>query len=39
MSTLVSIKQNTVGQFVCSMRGHHTISNDDEDKLYQCTNN
>jgi transcription elongation factor Elf1 len=39
MSTLMSIKQNTIGQFTCSMRGHHSISNEDEDKLYSSSNN
>jgi transcription elongation factor Elf1 len=32
-TTLLNIKQDTVGQFICSMRGHHTISNENEDKL------
>lgn len=35
----MSIKQNTIGQFTCSMRGHHSISKEDEDKLYLSNNN
>ncbi len=39
MSTLLSIKQDILGQFICSMRGHHSISDQDEDKLYESENN
>ena len=35
----MSIKQNTIGQFTCSMRGHHSISKEEEDKLYAANDN
>lgn len=38
MSTLVSLRQNTIGQFTCAMRGHHSISEQDEDQLYNNNN-
>ncbi|WP_148686735.1 hypothetical protein [Candidatus Nitrosocosmicus hydrocola] len=39
MSTLLSIKHNTIGQLTCSMRGHHSISKTDEDGLYRSGDN
>lgn len=35
----MSIVQETVGQFICAMRGSHEISNTDEDALYTSDNN
>lgn len=38
MSTLVSLRQNTIGQFTCAMLGHHSLSEQDEDILYKNDN-
>lgn len=33
--SLLTIKENTIGQFICAMIGKHTISDMEEDKLYK----
>jgi hypothetical protein len=38
MSALLAIKENTIGQFTCAMLGRHSISDEEEDRLYASVN-